>query len=96
MPRLSTTIINRLIAEHVDALRDERAEPAILLPIVGQERGHPVLFPWSLARQVDRLGEQEGVNSLLDRNPVRRIAVDSTESFADIDTPEDYRRLHAP
>ncbi|MCA9202986.1 MAG: NTP transferase domain-containing protein, partial [Planctomycetales bacterium] len=36
MPRLSTTIINRLIAEHADALRDDRAEPAILLPIVGQ------------------------------------------------------------
>lgn len=96
MPRLSTTIINRLIAEHAHASTDQLAEPAILLPIVGQDRGHPVLFPWPLARQVDQLGEREGVNALLDRNLVRRIAVDSIESFADIDTPEDYARLHAP
>jgi molybdenum cofactor cytidylyltransferase len=87
MPRLEPALIDRLLAEH-------RAQhPAILVPTFAGRRGHPVLFPWPLAAEVEQLAAHEGVNALLARHPVREIFCDHPEVLDDLDTPDDYARL---
>lgn len=64
-------------------------------PEQGGKRGHPALFPWSLAPEVARLAPDEGLNRLLDLHPIRLLADATSESLADLDTPDDYARLTA-
>ena len=87
MPRLSSAVIDRLLAEH-----DSRS-PQILVPQAGNRNGHPVLFPWGLAEEVEKLGANEGINVLRERSPWRAVGIDDSAAFDDLDTPEDYRRL---
>lgn len=89
MPRLSPIVIDRLLDEH-SAQADR---PVILAPSFEGRRGHPVLFPWPLAAEVAALTSEQGVNAIVDRHPVREVAVDEPGVLADLDTPEDYRRL---
>ncbi len=96
MPRLSSSIIERLLVEHTAAV-SKCAAAEILVPTIFDKQGHPVLFPWSFAEQVSRLAANEGVKALLTRNPVREIACDDLagdgNAFCDVDTPVDYQRL---
>jgi molybdenum cofactor cytidylyltransferase len=93
MPRLSSAIIRRLMDRHKRGSKHE-----ILAPIIRQQRGHPVLFPWSFSAQVFQLGEQEGLNVIVERQPIELIdcadlsAADQSP-FDDIDTPEQYRQV---
>ena len=101
MPRLSCRVIDALLDQH------RPSQPAILVPTytssssceTGQgqvaRRGHPVLFPWPLAKDVAGLNENEGVNALLARGPVREIVLDEPSVLDDLDTIEDFRRLSA-
>jgi len=101
MPRLSSDVIVTLLDEH------QVACPEILVPTyrpaIGRsvprepivKRGHPVLFPWRLAQDVNQLSEDEGVNALLAREPVREVAVEQPSILDDLDTKDDYRRLLA-
>lgn len=93
MPKLSTAIIDRLIEQHASA-----SPSAILAPTLSGNRGHPVLFPWTLAAEVHALGPDEGLNAIVDRQqpiliPCEDLAPLSEHPFADIDTPEDFRQL---
>jgi molybdenum cofactor cytidylyltransferase len=91
MPQLNAPLIDRVIRAYEASIA--AGEPtAIWAPAFGGRRGHPVLFPWSLAVQVDRLGPSEGLNLLVARSEVRTIEVQAAEP-ADLDTPEDYERL---
>ncbi len=87
LPSLSPQAIDLVLRAH------RTDDPQILVAASSSGRGHPVLFPWSLAGEIDSLGDNEGVNALLARHPVREIAVGSHAEGADVDTPEDYRRL---
>ncbi len=87
LPQLSSSQINRLLRAHCPAC------PSILVPTGPGGRGHPVLFPWSLAEQIDRLAPEQGLNRLLERFPVRSIPVDQDFGREDVDTWEDYQRL---
>ena len=88
MPGLSPRIVDRLLDQAA-------ANPGqILIPTLAGRRGHPVLLPWSLADEVPRLAENEGLNALINRSQPRLIACDDLEpdaghTFADIDTPQD-------
>jgi molybdenum cofactor cytidylyltransferase len=91
MPQLSPAI--------VQALRDEtiREPGRIVVPLAGGRRGHPVLFPWALAASVHQLRPEEGLDAVVKRGPTAEIACDqlvvnNQRPFADIDTPEEYRR----
>jgi len=90
MPRLSPSVIDRLIAEHA-------GQPdAALVPILGTRRGHPVLFPWHWTARVRHLEPDEGLNVLLRDGLTREIDCDDLlgpDAFDDIDTPQDYDRL---
>lgn len=87
LPQLDAATINALLDAHA------AQQPAILVPVVAERRGHPVLFPWPLAERVGDLEENEGVNALLNQVEVREIAVKTSAPFDDLDTPDDYRRL---
>jgi molybdenum cofactor cytidylyltransferase len=94
MPTLSSDTIDRLIDAHRASLSVPGvAQPTIWAPVAGERRGHPVLFPWSLAEDVERLGADEGLNALLRRYPVRTVEADAASILEDLDTPQDYQRL---
>ncbi len=85
MPDLSAELINRVI--------DANASPsAIVVPTFSGRRGHPISLPWAAAREVGQLGSDEGINRLLKRWTVERVAADPDQYPEDIDTEDDYRR----
>jgi len=91
IPRLSSQIISQLVSESI------QRPGKIVVPTVGGRRGHPVLFPWTLAESIYALPAAEGLSVVVDRGPTDRVACDllargSQQPFADIDTPEEYRR----
>jgi molybdenum cofactor cytidylyltransferase len=93
MPRLSPAIISRLIGQH-----NGSSKHGILAPTIRQQRGHPVLFPWPFAAHVFQLSECEGLNAIVEREPVELITCDDLAAadespFADIDTPEQYDQI---
>jgi len=75
----------------------ERDRPSILVPRVGDRRGHPTLFRWSFAREVDRIPVGCGLNWLLAEHAadVSELLVTGTAAITDLDTPEDYARLRS-
>lgn len=88
LPLLTTATIDRVIAAH------DPARPSVLRPVCGGKAGHPALFPWPLAAEVSQLGPSEGLHTLVERRGCREIACEQDCTAADLDTPEDYRRLH--
>lgn len=99
MPRLNPAIIDRLISYHEAAANLGAFESdAILAPSLGGKRGHPVLFPWRYAAEIDALGTDEGLDAIVRQQPPRLIPCHDVVAagerpFADIDTPADYDRL---
>ena len=88
MPRLTPALIDRVLAAY-----DPR-HPTICLPVhLSGRRGHPALFPWSLAHEVEELGEGESIKQIIQRHPVRSVASEGTGPFEDMDTPEDYAQM---
>jgi molybdenum cofactor cytidylyltransferase len=86
LPTMTSTLIDRVIASSRDT-------SAIVIPKFAERRGHPVSFPWSLSNLVSQLGDDEGIDRLLDGNPVKWLLLDASQYPADIDTPDDYHRL---
>jgi molybdenum cofactor cytidylyltransferase len=93
IPGITTGLIDRLIseAERHDAMRDPDPGDRVILPTYQARRGHPVLFPWSMAGELALLSSDQGVNALVDRAAVVEVEFSaSPEKMADIDTPEEY------
>ncbi|MCA9076422.1 MAG: nucleotidyltransferase family protein [Planctomycetaceae bacterium] len=67
---------------------------SITLPTHNGRRGHPTIFPWSLAAHVAELPNDVGVNHLLKdgRTEIREVPVNDPMIHLDLDTPEDYMR----
>jgi molybdenum cofactor cytidylyltransferase len=67
----------------------------ILVPTHGGRRGHPTVFRWKHALEIDQIPAGEGFNWVLKRNSadVIEVAVASPSVLVDLDTPEDYERL---
>ena len=88
-PVLDRGLIESLIAEW------DRERSTILVPRAGDRRGHPTLFRWSLAREVNRIPPECGLNWLLTEHAdeVRELLVTGDSAVTDLDTPEDYARL---
>lgn len=85
-----------LTAELIDAVieADETAaERQIVAPVCGGKQGHPVLFPWKLASEVEGLTADQGLNALVERHTVREVPWRDLAAFHDVDTPSDYARL---
>lgn len=87
MPTLRPDVIDLLLQTA------RQSAGTILVPSVNGRRGHPVLFRWPMAAAVARLAGDQGVNELLRQFPVTEVPSQDKAILADVDTPEDYRRL---
>jgi len=88
-PRLPEGLIARLLAER------ERSRKAIVAPIYRGTQGTPVLFAAEVFNELRALGGDAGARSVVQARPERvaRVEVDGPMP-PDVDTPEDYARLH--
>jgi molybdenum cofactor cytidylyltransferase len=67
----------------------------IVVPVHQGRRGHPTIFPFSLAAEVFELPADQGLNRLLQVHSSEILEIESTSPavVADLDTPEDYARI---
>ncbi|MCR9294467.1 MAG: nucleotidyltransferase family protein [bacterium] len=94
MPTLQSDLINAVLeAAESDRCLVPRFSSSDLKPGAIPKRGHPVVFPWSLAEQVHQLSDQQGIDHLLDTNLICWLDRPSSERPVDIDTPQEYERL---
>lgn len=90
LPLLQTTTIDRLLASAA-------SRPGICLRPRHEGRcGHPVVWPWSLREKVDALGANEGLNKLFEQVDWEAVESAADCTAGDLDTPDDYRKLHPP
>jgi molybdenum cofactor cytidylyltransferase len=87
MPLLSSAVIDLVLAAH------RPLAPRIVVPSFEGKRGHPVLFPWTLAAEVAKLGDDDGLSRLLHDHAVVEVAANEPAILLDFDTPADYRAL---
>jgi molybdenum cofactor cytidylyltransferase len=91
IPGITTGLIDHLLRE---AERDDgggQAGEHVIVPTYQGRRGHPVLFPWSMAGRLSLLRSDQGVNALVDSAAVLEVAIsESPEKMGDIDTLEEY------
>lgn len=88
MPTLSSKTIDAVL----EAAQDHPG--SIVVPVNSEKRGHPVLLPWHVAKSVQSLPSDQGINVLLNRSPL--IFVNVEQLGSDVDTPADYRKLRDP
>ena len=84
LPGLSTPLIDQLLQTEFDTGK-------IVLPRFGNKAGHPVLIPWSIAQEIFKLEEGEGVDRIVARHEKHEVFFSAASVFHDIDTPEQYR-----
>lgn len=67
----------------------------ILVPTHAGRRGHPTVFAWKHALQIDQIPAGLGFNWILEREAADIIEIEFASSgvLVDLDTPEDYERL---
>lgn len=90
-PTLEPTTVRILM----DA-RDKHPDHSIFLPCHEGKRGHPALIAWPHAAALATLAEGQGINQYLRQHLDKTIEVEvaSPQVLIDLDTPEDYERLH--
>jgi molybdenum cofactor cytidylyltransferase len=74
-------------------LRSHREEPRkIIVPVHRGGRGHPTLFPVAVLKELEM---EATLRDVVRRDPERVLLreVDDSGILADMDTPEDYRRM---
>lgn len=89
-PLIQPQTIRALIAAWHDS------HPPAVTPIFDGARGHPILFSKSLWPEILALPNGVMPRAVLQNHlaAVRQIAVQDSGILIDIDTPEDYHRLH--
>jgi molybdenum cofactor cytidylyltransferase len=67
----------------------------IIVPTHAGRRGHPTVFAWRHALQIDQIPTGLGFNWMLKHEPGDILVVEfaSPSVLVDLDTPEDYERL---
>jgi molybdenum cofactor cytidylyltransferase len=88
-PRMPASVVPALIAAHA------RSGKAIVAPMYRGTRGTPVLFSSAVFPELAALRGDAGARAVVDAQPerVETVAIDA-EMPPDVDTPEDYARLH--
>ncbi len=86
LPTLRSELINRIVEAG-------RESDSIVVPRFGDRQGHPVSFPWRMLDDVFALESDRGINQLVATGDVRWLQLPAAERPADIDTPEDFRKL---
>lgn len=67
----------------------------IIVPTHGGRRGHPTVFAWKHAVQIDQIPAGLGFNWIVEQASADIIEIEFASSgvLVDLDTPEDYERL---
>ncbi|MFN0052950.1 MAG: NTP transferase domain-containing protein [Planctomycetales bacterium] len=88
-PLLDPTVLDAMLS------RWQRESCPILIPTAGGKRGHPVLFRWTLADEVDALPADAGLNQIVRRHAAEVVELElgNPSVLIDLDTPQDYARL---
>lgn len=88
-PILSRDVLNTLIEAW------SRSDASILAPVHEEKRGHPTIFRWSLAQEVEALPPDCGLNVLVRSREqhLQTVEVEDASVLTDLDTPEDYDRV---
>jgi len=70
---------------------------AITRPVVGTQHGHPVIFDARLFEALRRAPLEAGAKHVVRAYSaeIENVPVDDAGCLLDVDTPEDYQRLHA-
>lgn len=84
------------VARLLDAYRE--SEAALALPVVGEKRGHPVIFGPALFSELKDAGLEGGARTVVHRHldDALLIPLDDSGAVTDIDTPEQYRAAFFP
>lgn len=77
------------------AAADAAPDDAVVLPVCGGRRGHPVVFGRALFAELLAVPENEGARAVVRRDParVREVACDDPGILKDVDTPADLQGL---
>ncbi|SNZ20317.1 nucleotidyltransferase family protein [Cohaesibacter gelatinilyticus] len=88
-PLLQSSDIAALCDAYLQGQQDK-----VLVPHFQVERGNPILFPSSLAKQISDQGRVPGCRRFIDANPdqVQFFAAKNNHFTFDLDTPEDLAR----
>jgi molybdenum cofactor cytidylyltransferase len=88
-PFVTAAIVEQLVTEW------QASGAAIVAPTYAGQRGNPVLFARAVFPELLDIQGDQGARAVLaaDSTRVRLIAFDDPRPLADIDTPEDYKRL---
>lgn len=91
-PGISPEVVAQLIAAY------ESTEKRIVLPVSAGRRGHPVLFDLSLKAEMLVAAKEVGLRQVVRAHPeeILEVPVEGEGILADVDTPEEYRRLLRP
>ena len=88
-PIVEPQVLNRLTTAWL------QSPEKIVVPIHQGRRGHPTIFPWTLASQLEQIPPDQGLNWLL-RNgetQIEEVECDEPSVLWDIDTPEEFARI---
>jgi molybdenum cofactor cytidylyltransferase len=87
-PHVAPEVIHALVEAHVAGL------PSIVAPLIqGNRRGNPVLFDRRVFPDLASLRGDVGGRAIFSKHQVVSLPWHDESLLADIDTPEDYRRL---
>lgn len=88
-PVLDANVVEQLLARWTESTAD------VLVPTFNGRRGHPTIFRWRLARQLESIPDGYGLNWLLKEHSdaVEEFPLESETVLLDLDTPEDYAAL---
>ena len=81
-------------ARTIDALVAAFRPGHIVVPLLENRRGHPVLFSREALDEIAMLPPDRGANSVVRAQPARviQVSVSDPAVLTDIDTPEDFKR----
>lgn len=88
MPRLTSDVINTLVAEFC-----RHGSADVLIPTYQQRRGHPLIATWACSQRIAQLGPQQGIRDMLKDLGVAELAVAESGVVQDIDDRNDYQQL---
>lgn len=79
----------------VQKLTDKLTPHSIVLPVHKERRGHPVFFGAGLFDEILALNADQGLNTVVRRDPSRitEVPVEDAGVLSDIDTPEQFENL---
>ncbi len=88
-PAVEAATLDRLISER------ERTEAPLVIPRLGERRGHPVIASRAILDDMLRLPSDESPKSVVRRHQDRTLYVDVDDAgvLKDIDRPSDYETL---